>query len=870
MKKVEITMNLMSLMFSQVLPLPSIRRIAGGGLLAASAIFFAAPAYAQTNWTDWTMPGSYPNSLIGIGNTYATGTTGTVNKPSGGSVTVTLSGEVMSQSRDNFNEWSNGENPAAAYDSFDAANGGNPATQNADIIMQTGFTEQAHKHHTVTFSESVSGVVMGIWSLGGGQVSSLLFSEDFEIVDDEGDGSTLTRTVTAQGYKLTGTANAAPDFGAAGLIRFHGSHTSITYTVTEPENYSGISVALTDVTSGASGGNTITIDTTAPTLTSTTPADNATNVAVNSNITLVFSENVVDGGGSIVLKKASDNSTVQTFTGFSGNTVTLNPSSDLAPSTAYYIQVTSTAIKDTSGNAYAGINDTTTFSFQTAAADSTGPTMTITAAEVSDGGTSDNATLTLTFTSNEATSDFAVGDITVANGSLSNFAATSSTVYTATLTPTAAGAVTVDVAAGTFTDAASNANSAATQFNWTYGSNPLTKADVVGNIKASANAATRFAQNSLRMVNHRLDWLRRNKESSQKSRQGIAIGFADPRLNELVNGKGGGFSQQGLTLADAAGAMQRYASNPDAVMTDIETRPLQLAMAEAREQLGINPNPTGGTLFGDWSGWTEGKITVGKFGATSTSASQENDSLQIALGLDRPWRENGLIGVALTLGKDDVDVGSVGSGVESDNYSLAVYGAFQPEGLLPLEGQIGVGHMQMDTKRIDGSQTLSGARNANLIYGSLAARRTPLLYNDLGISPYGRVEAAHIRLNGYSESGGALALAFANQRINRFMLFVGSDIDYKTPVRGGTLRPFGKLEYGLDLTGTSNADMHYVGDSTHYRLGLERAATSHWNLTVGADFSVKKGLTSTLAYERTEAVNAGHSDSVRLHLNLPF
>ena len=99
-----------------------------------------------------------------------------------------------------------------------------------------------------------------------------------------------------------------------------------------------------------------------------------------------------------------------------------------------------------------------------------GPTMTITAAEGADGFTSNDATLSLTFTSSEATTDFAVGDITVTNGSLSDFASTSSTVYTATFTPTADGAVTIDVAAATFTDASSNNNTAADQFNWNYDS----------------------------------------------------------------------------------------------------------------------------------------------------------------------------------------------------------------------------------------------------------------------------------------------------------------------------------------------------------------------------------------------------------------
>ena len=95
--------------------------------------------------------------------------------------------------------------------------------------------------------------------------------------------------------------------------------------------------------------------------------------------------------------------------------------------------------------------------------------MTITAAEVNDGDTSNDATLSLTFTASEATSNFVVGDITVSGGALSNFAATSSTVYTATFTPTAAGATTIDVASRVHSlITAGNNNTAATQFNWTY------------------------------------------------------------------------------------------------------------------------------------------------------------------------------------------------------------------------------------------------------------------------------------------------------------------------------------------------------------------------------------------------------------------
>ena len=151
-----------------------------------------------------------------------------------------------------------------------------------------------------------------------------------------------------------------------------------------------------------------------------------------------------------------------TYTNTSGNTWTAAytaNASDTSGAVSYSI-----AFSDTAGNAGTAVTSgsgSVTF-------DTTAPTMAITAAEISDGGTSNDATLSLTFTSSEATSNFVVGDITISGGALSNFATSSSTVFTATFTPTASGATTIDVAAGAFTDAVGNNNSAASQFNWTY------------------------------------------------------------------------------------------------------------------------------------------------------------------------------------------------------------------------------------------------------------------------------------------------------------------------------------------------------------------------------------------------------------------
>jgi uncharacterized repeat protein (TIGR02059 family) len=125
-------------------------------------------------------------------------------------------------------------------------------------------------------------------------------------------------------------------------------------------------------------------DITAPTLASSTPADNATAVAIGSDIVLTFSENVTAvTGKNVVIYKTSDNSVVGTIDAadaqisITNGVVTINPTADLDGSTEYYVLVDAGAFKDAANNDYAGISSTTALSFTTAAAlDTTAPAFT--------------------------------------------------------------------------------------------------------------------------------------------------------------------------------------------------------------------------------------------------------------------------------------------------------------------------------------------------------------------------------------------------------------------------------------------------------------------------------------------------------------
>lgn len=115
---------------------------------------------------------------------------------------------------------------------------------------------------------------------------------------------------------------------------------------------------------------TTSADVAAPVLTYIAPLDNATGVLVNSNIELAFSESVVKGSGSILIKRTSDNSTAQTINVQSsavkmlGATVLIDPA-DLVPDTGYYIEVPTTVFTDLAGNPFIGIVGPSLWNFTT-------------------------------------------------------------------------------------------------------------------------------------------------------------------------------------------------------------------------------------------------------------------------------------------------------------------------------------------------------------------------------------------------------------------------------------------------------------------------------------------------------------------------
>jgi Ca2+-binding RTX toxin-like protein len=234
--------------------------------------------------------------------------------------------------------------------------------------------------------------------------------------------------------------------------------------------------------------STQTTDTIAPTVATYSPADNATAVAVGSNIVLTFSEAVQKGTGNIVISNGTNTRTIAVgdaqITAI-GNTVTINPTTDLLPNSTYYVQMASGVIKDQAGNNYTGISGTSTLNFTTAIQDTLAPR--VTAFSPADNATAVAVGSNIVLTFSEAIAA-GTGNIEIRSGSATGTVAESFNAATSTRLTLSGDTLTIDptsnldnstkyfvtFAAGTVKDVAGNSYAGIKTYDFTTVAAPIT------------------------------------------------------------------------------------------------------------------------------------------------------------------------------------------------------------------------------------------------------------------------------------------------------------------------------------------------------------------------------------------------------------
>jgi uncharacterized protein with beta-barrel porin domain len=419
---------------------------------------------------------------------------------------------------------------------------------------------------------------------------------------------------------------------------------------------------------------------------------------------------------------------------------------------------------------------------------------------------------------------------------------------------------------------AARANMVST-YNWTFTDGaqgtgtPLAKKNVMALISAQTDIVSRFAKTSIDSVHNRISWLNRHKDSSQTSHQGVKITFENKIVDAVMNAPVSPSLFTDVDFADKASALlQNTDGSLVAVSEHIQSDIVNASINEAariRHNAIGSLNPSFGTVINDWSVWTEGNITLGETDASSTASKLESDSKTITLGFDKPLSDDGLMGFALSVGQDDTDIGTDATNVKSDNLSLSGYNVFNStQTNLQVESVVGLGRLDLDTLRIDATDTLKGTRKADQFFASATIRsKDAMTQGDWILSPYGKLSLANSNLKGFSETGAATALTYNKQTVKDTTFGIGVDVKAQIKTNNATFNPFAKVELNQTRTKTS-ASMYYTDEGVinTYTTNLDKT-NKNWKMQLGTDLKTKSDWDMSVSYTREQSFGSSKNKS---------
>ena len=336
--------------------------------------------------------------------------------------------------------------------------------------------------------------------------------------------------------------------------------------------------------------------------------------------------------------------------------------------------------------------------------------------------------------------------------------------------------------------------------------------DILSSIESQTATAKQIAIHATTPVLNRMFWLRRHRSNDQLSNQNIRLNFSNSMMASLS-----------------------------------EIIPVSNKTNELLDK-----------LSDEWSFWSEGSISFGRVGDTSHSSSKKIDSKGVSFGMDKKISENKLYGYAFRYGRDEVDVGSFGTTLDTDSVSLSLYGTFPQDDERFIECILGVSKLKTDHVRKGGGNTRTGNRNGSQVFGSINYFTT-YQKEKFNISPNIRIDLSYTELSKYSETGAA-SLVYNKQVVETGMISSGFNLSNIIDYNSLTFEPNAGLEFSLDFSPTSDATYRYISQTTEYTRGIGQDSKSIRG-NIGFDLEMDNGLSLMTIYERSQSEIA-HSDTL--------
>lgn len=348
--------------------------------------------------------------------------------------------------------------------------------------------------------------------------------------------------------------------------------------------------------------------------------------------------------------------------------------------------------------------------------------------------------------------------------------------------------------------------------------NPTSDGDDVGSVEAQSSATKKLIQHTSYPVLNRMEWLRRNKDSMNLTKQNLKLQFSNEILASLSN------------LLMPSGFTNDNSSLNQSVSTN-------------------------------WSYWSEGTISIGKVGDSLSSSAKSINTTAITIGADKKIGKDRIHGFALRFGNDDITVGNLGSALDMGALSLTFYETRPTGDDMFVDILLGASAIKTNLINNSGSVSTDGKRNGQQVFSSIKFRET-FTKEKINFTPNLKIDLGLTTLSDYIEKGAdGLNLRFGRQNIGTIVTSLGSTIDNTININNGVLKPNIQLEYNADISPSSRQVFEYNSNGENYVIENINNSTHNFKGSLGFDLITDSGLLITSNYERSQNKGVGHTDA---------
>jgi len=353
---------------------------------------------------------------------------------------------------------------------------------------------------------------------------------------------------------------------------------------------------------------------------------------------------------------------------------------------------------------------------------------------------------------------------------------------------------------------------------------PINDKDIKATIEANVELSKRIIKNNTLPIFHRIEWLRRHKNKDNLSNLNAEINFTNEKISKLVT-----------------------------------------ALKSSKKEIDRSYDSD------DWFQWSEGRVSVGE-NKSLNSSSKDFHSYGISIGADRIKEEDRdtMYGYVFQYGNDSVDIGYKGSKLDTDAYSLALYGTKLRDDDVFTDALIGVSLLEIDQKRVTYGNTLEGNRQGQQIFGSFNFGKR-VVDEDINLNSGIKLDLGYTKLKAFREKSTVAnsltdALLYKDQNIKSVLVTTGILLD-KTDTdkqEDEIINHHGRLEYIADLSPSSDAEFYYLNSqSTVYNYKVDNNPKHNFRIGYGFDVTSISGWSLVGNFERFQSVKS-HSNEIYL------